>query len=306
MASDLGPKFLGVFPRILDELSNSVKRNSALFEVQFKNIKAMIPIASNGDRRTLELSMQQLIDIRLSKAKTFIEVQRLCETGHNNNGLTLDHETFQKIPAEKHLKFVLIGCFARISDELTRYTVEALSKATAKNDQEYLHFNLRNHLNQSQRQHLHSMKGFTDSVNADLKRFAEIPADYQQCLNSASRQVTAANRDAARWNCWQRMLPDSDLACLATMDQMEQQSSKDFAWQCAKRPETTVGRCLALAGRIPSEFEQMHDDLIWNCYSTLLERMNLEKASCLMLQRSMRIRGHRIKMQWNCMNRLPK
>lgn len=300
---------IGLFPKIISALSASVKRNSELFEVQFKNLQAMKPIVNSYDRTTLEKSSQQLINSRMEKAKSLSEIQRLCQTGLENASLVLDLETFKKIPVEQKLKYVLLGCFSQISEDLLALGVRTLEKADKPQEQEYLYFNLRRHLSDSRLKiNFHAPFKLTDSVAADLKRYSNLPPSYRQCLNQSTQG------DGDRWHCWQKFQTElnpeaSDLACLATLSNMERPGSKDFAWQCLKRPHLTIGRCLAISNQIaelPQSFEQMHDDLLWNCYSTLLDRMDLEPASCLMLQRNMKIRGHRIKMQWNCMNRLPK
>lgn len=314
LSSNLNFRVIGHFPAILEALSSSVKRNSELFEVQFKNLQAMMPIVNDLDRQTLAKSSQHLIDRRLAKASSLIEIQRLCQTGLENQGLILDQEVFRKIPADRTLKAVLLGCFSKLSDALFSQSLKALEQAKSFAEQEYLYFNIQRHLQQEPRHvtNLSLQGGLPDSIMADLNRFSSLPGNYRQCLNNASGSATKSSRDGARWNCWQKNLPDSDLACIATLSEMELPGSKDFAWQCAMRPHLTIGRCMAIVNKlsvnnkIPSDFEQMHDDLLWKCYSTLLDQMNLEPASCLMLQRSMKIRGHQIKMQWNCMNRLPK
>jgi len=314
LSSNMDFRVVGHFPSILEALSTSVKRNGELFEVQFKNLQAMMPIVNGLDRQTLARSSQQLIDRRLAKASSLIEIQRLCQTGLENGGLTLDQETFGKIPADRTLKAVLLGCFSKISDALFSQSLKAMEMAKNFAEKEYLYFNVQRHLQQDPRYvaNLAFQDGLPDSIKADLNNFSILPGNYRQCLNNASRSTTKSSRDGARWNCWQSLLPDSDLACLATLSEMELPGSKDFAWQCAIRPNLTIGRCMAIVNKlsidnkIPSNFEQMHDDLLWKCYSTLLDNMNLEPASCLMIQRSMKIRGHKIKMQWNCMNRLPK
>lgn len=314
LSSNLNFRVIGHFPSILEALSSSVKRNSELFEVQFKNLQAMIPIVNTFDRETLARSSQHLIDRRLAKAASLSEIQRLCQTGRENEGLSLDQETFKKIPADRSLKAVLLGCFSNLSDALFSQSLKSLEQAKNFADLEYLYFNIRQHLQKDPQSvaNLALQDNLPDSIKADLNKFSTLPGAYRQCLNSASGSATRSSRDGARWNCWQRHLPDSDLACLATLSEMELPGSKDFAWQCAMRPHLTIGRCMAIVNKLsignkfPSDFEQMHDDLLWKCYSTLLDQMNLEPASCLMLQRSMKIRGHQIKMQWNCMNRLPK
>jgi len=46
------------------------------------------------------------------------------------------------------------------------------------------------------------------------------------------------------------------------------------------------------------------DDMMWFCYSKMLDYKRLNSAQCLELSHGFSLLGNRIKMNWNCQNRL--
>jgi hypothetical protein len=48
------------------------------------------------------------------------------------------------------------------------------------------------------------------------------------------------------------------------------------------------------------------DNMMWYCYSKMLDYGRLDKASCLELTHHFSILGNQLKMNWNCMNRVSK
>lgn len=48
------------------------------------------------------------------------------------------------------------------------------------------------------------------------------------------------------------------------------------------------------------------DDMMWFCYSKMIDLGRLNKASCLELTHHFSILGNQLKMNWNCMNRVSK
>lgn len=144
---------------------------------------------------------------------------------------------------------------------------------------------------------------------SSLTSIPEAEVQFRSCLQNVSRNSTSHQRDGTRWGCWNNLKPSSEQACIAVTEAMETNAAKDIAWQCVNRQDPSIAACLTSARALllagGSAGEQAHDDALWTCYERKLYRLNLTSGQCLTLQREMRIPGHRIKMQWNCLNRVP-
>ncbi len=79
---------------------------------------------------------------------------------------------------------------------------------------------------------------------------------------------------------------------------------KDHDWACltTNEEELTVEACKVAKSR--NSDPENADDMMWYCYSKMLEHRQLDQAKCLELTHQFSLLGNQIKMNWNCNNRL--
>jgi hypothetical protein len=122
------------------------------------------------------------------------------------------------------------------------------------------------------------------------------------------RQSSARQRDGSRWNCVnQHEAQIQNLEeCLVVYDQFEDRAESGFAWTCLKSfpHQLDVKACLSIAASNTDISNA--DDMIWSCWSRLQERSALRRSECLALSVGMQIYGNRLKMNWNCQNRISR
>ena len=76
-----------------------------------------------------------------------------------------------------------------------------------------------------------------------------------------------------------------------------------FDWGClTENPKDLDVAACSLAKSRNSDPENA-DDMMWFCYSKMLENNYLTRASCLELTHNFSIFGNQLKMNWNCMNK---
>lgn len=132
----------------------------------------------------------------------------------------------------------------------------------------------------------------------------------KSCLASVSqqRQRSFKERDGARWHCinqYESQMQNLD-ECMIVYDQFEDKADSGFAWTCLKSfpHQLNAKACLTMA-RSNSDVSSA-DDMIWNCWSKLKYRQDLRRNECLALSVGMQIYGNRLKMNWNCQNRVER
>ena len=77
-----------------------------------------------------------------------------------------------------------------------------------------------------------------------------------------------------------------------------------YDWACLTQNPTDLDvESCALAKSRNNDSENA-DDMLWFCYSKMLENHSLDRASCLDLTHHFSILGNQLKMNWNCLNRL--
>ncbi|EQC45309.1 hypothetical protein M900_2281 [Bacteriovorax sp. Seq25_V] len=85
-------------------------------------------------------------------------------------------------------------------------------------------------------------------------------------------------------------------SCLAT------KSKSDWSCLTSNQAQLDVNSCLIAASR-NTDVENA-DDMLWYCYSKMRVRAQLNRAQCLQLTDNFKILGNKLKMNWNCLNRI--
>lgn len=77
-----------------------------------------------------------------------------------------------------------------------------------------------------------------------------------------------------------------------------------YDWACLteNQPDLDIDSCALAKSRNPDI--ENGDNMMWYCYSKMIDQGRLNKASCLELTHHFSILGNQLKMNWNCMNRL--
>lgn len=128
------------------------------------------------------------------------------------------------------------------------------------------------------------------------------------CLAGVAQKLERPykERDGARWHCINQyeIQIQSLEECLIVYDQFEDRAGSGFAWTCLKTfpHQLNAQACLSMAKSNPDVSGA--DDMIWNCWSKIKHRSNLRRSECLALSVGMQIYGNRLKMNWNCQNRV--
>lgn len=122
------------------------------------------------------------------------------------------------------------------------------------------------------------------------------------------RQRSYQERDGSRWNCvnrYETQMQNLD-ECLVVYEQFEDKAGSGFAWTCLKSfpQQLNIKACLRVA-KSNADISNA-DDMIWNCWSKMQHRSDLRRSECLALSVGMQIYGNRLKMNWNCQNRVSK
>lgn len=133
-----------------------------------------------------------------------------------------------------------------------------------------------------------------------------LPGNMEFCLRDAAFRETPQARDGARWSCFNRyeaFIQNTD-QCQQAAARFETDSRRGLDWSCIKQfpQDLTVKQCLNAARRNSSPSNA--DDMLWGCWSRLRDRGSLTRSQCLTLSVNMKIHGNRLKMNWNCQNRL--
>lgn len=128
------------------------------------------------------------------------------------------------------------------------------------------------------------------------------------CLTGAGQQQQRSfkERDGARWHCinqYETQMQSLE-ECMIVYDQFEDKAGSGFAWTCLKAfpHQLNANACLSMARSNPDVSSA--DDMIWNCWSKIKYRQDLRRSECLALSVGMQIYGNRLKMNWNCQNRV--
>lgn len=83
---------------------------------------------------------------------------------------------------------------------------------------------------------------------------------------------------------------------------MMNETTYDWACLTENQPDLDVDSCALAKSRNPDI--ENGDNMMWYCYSKMIDQGRLTKASCLELTHHFSILGNQLKMNWNCMNRL--
>lgn len=144
-----------------------------------------------------------------------------------------------------------------------------------------------------------------------IERLFSIKAyPLKACLAGVAQQTQRSfkERDGARWHCinqYESQMQSLD-ECMIVYDQFEDKVGSGFAWTCLKAfpHQLNAKTCLNMA-RSNSDISNA-DDMIWNCWSKMKSRSDLRRSECLALSVGMQIYGNRLKMNWNCQNRVQR
>ncbi len=77
-----------------------------------------------------------------------------------------------------------------------------------------------------------------------------------------------------------------------------------YDWACLTENETDLDITSCKLAHSRNSDSENADDMLWFCYSKMLDHKKLNSAQCLELTHSFNLLGNRIKMNWNCQNRL--
>ena len=75
-------------------------------------------------------------------------------------------------------------------------------------------------------------------------------------------------------------------------------------WACLTENESTLDIDSCKLAKSRNSDPENSDDMMWFCYSKMLDYKRLNSAQCLELSHGFSLLGNRIKMNWNCQNRL--
>lgn len=75
-------------------------------------------------------------------------------------------------------------------------------------------------------------------------------------------------------------------------------------WACLTENEATLDIDSCKLAKSRNSDPENADDMMWYCYSKMLDYKRLSSAQCLELTHGFSILGNRLKMNWNCQNRL--
>lgn len=75
-------------------------------------------------------------------------------------------------------------------------------------------------------------------------------------------------------------------------------------WACLTENEATLDVDSCKLAKSRNTDPENSDDMMWFCYSKMLDYKRLNSAQCLELSHGFSLLGNRIKMNWNCQNRL--
>lgn len=77
-----------------------------------------------------------------------------------------------------------------------------------------------------------------------------------------------------------------------------------YDWGCLteNQPDLDVDACVLAKKRNPEV--EIGDNMMWYCYSKMLDYGRLNRATCLELTHNFSLLGNQLKMNWNCMNRV--
>lgn len=132
--------------------------------------------------------------------------------------------------------------------------------------------------------------------------------ELKACLIQAQgrRDVGAGERDGMRWGCinsYEAQMKNLN-ECLIVYNQFENKGDSGFGWTCLKSftQELNAEACREIAAG--NSDVSNADDMIWNCWSKIQYNSNFKRSDCLGLSVGMQIYGNRLKMNWNCQNRV--
>ncbi len=77
-----------------------------------------------------------------------------------------------------------------------------------------------------------------------------------------------------------------------------------YDWACLTENESTLDISSCKLAHTRNTDPENSDDMLWFCYSKMLDYKRLDQSLCLQLTHSFSLLGNRIKMNWNCQNRL--
>ena len=76
-------------------------------------------------------------------------------------------------------------------------------------------------------------------------------------------------------------------------------------WGCLTDNQTSLDVEACILAKSRNKDPENADDMMWYCYSKMREHNYLNRAVCLELTHNFSLLGNQLKMNWNCLNRIP-
>ena len=144
-----------------------------------------------------------------------------------------------------------------------------------------------------------------DYVLADqvCEVLTENPQVYNMLAVKSRQQIHQSQYSQFLKLCARESLPMTSspvLKCLSGQD-----GANRHPWSCLTENPSILDINACLYAKNNNQDMANGDDMLFYCFDNLLYSANFKKSDCLQLTHGFSILGNRIKMNWNCINRVP-
>jgi hypothetical protein len=280
------------------ELASSIQSQShILIGARFQVLKVLraAGIISSDEASS---GMNKALDQRLSSGLDTIVLDQVCSIAQSDSDLVFKAAWLNQARLEDQSYWArLYGCFKTHQESAYPKLVKWLTLTKSASVRREILRSMKNNWSQEDRADLLSLS----RTWSGRDRF-----ELQESLGSSSDKNCNSSSDDQNWNCFNRLKPSfkniSD--CQNATSGFKTESGLGADWYCLQQfpQEIHLSACIN-AGKKYSNAEKS-DDFLQYCWDQLRTQKAVNRSECAGFGQAMRIKGNKIKQNWNCMNQV--